>query len=73
MDDDKDAFLREIDELLDGVEDETPSSSSMSNGVGAANGLGTANGLDVDDLDFEDTVESLTLSLEEQKEPPKSR
>jgi len=67
MDDDKDAFLREIDELLDGVDDEPSSSSSMSNGLGATNGL------DVADLDLEDTVESLTLNLEEKKEPPKTR
>lgn len=67
MDEDKDEFLREIDELLGGVGDETPQPSPKSNGVGSANGL------DLPELELDDNLNGLTLNTEEPVIPPKSR
>ncbi len=67
MDEEKDEFLKEIDELLGGVDDETPLSDSKTNS------LGSAGSLDTQGLGLEAEVNGIALGSEEKTEPPKSR
>lgn len=67
MTEEKDEFLREIDELLGGVDEETPlPCHSKTNGVSEGKGVGET------DLELTDSVSGLTVDSSNKDPPPKT-